>query len=68
MDNQLLSACGLICNENCIGGYPIEAFKNWISKGYVTGKFLFLFVKYKESAYTHEIVYINLNTCNLICS
>ncbi|CAB3398857.1 unnamed protein product [Caenorhabditis bovis] len=35
--DDILSCCGLMCGNGCKGGYPIQAWKHWVSKGYVTG-------------------------------
>ncbi|CAI5451388.1 unnamed protein product [Caenorhabditis angaria] len=35
--DDILSCCGFICGNGCQGGYPIEAWRHWVKKGYVTG-------------------------------
>lgn len=35
--DDILSCCGAICGNGCQGGYPIEAWRHWVKKGFVTG-------------------------------
>jgi len=36
-DEDILSCCGISCGFGCNGGFPLQAFKYWTTKGIVTG-------------------------------
>uniref|UniRef100_A0A8R1DHS7 Pept_C1 domain-containing protein n=1 Tax=Caenorhabditis japonica TaxID=281687 RepID=A0A8R1DHS7_CAEJA len=35
--DDINACCGLLCGNGCNGGYPIEAWRHYVKKGYVTG-------------------------------
>jgi cathepsin B len=35
--DDIMACCGFMCGDGCNGGYPIEAWRTWVSRGYVTG-------------------------------
>uniref|UniRef100_A0A1I7UBU8 Pept_C1 domain-containing protein n=1 Tax=Caenorhabditis tropicalis TaxID=1561998 RepID=A0A1I7UBU8_9PELO len=35
--DDINACCGMVCGNGCNGGYPIEAWRHYVKKGYVTG-------------------------------